>query len=129
MYEAGISTSFRAQHIMPGMPGPEGELHDHDYRMEVVVARSALDQRGMVCDLDELQRVVGEVVGRVEGENLQTIQPAATEGVTVEILARWAHGEIAALLGAAGGESLSIRVWESPVAFGGYAAPLVASSS
>ena len=42
---------------MPGVEGPEGELHEHDYRLEVVVEREKLDDRGMVCDLDVLDAV------------------------------------------------------------------------
>ena len=34
---------------------PEGELHAHDYRFDVVVARGELDEHGMVCDLDVLR--------------------------------------------------------------------------
>jgi hypothetical protein len=30
---------------MPGMAGPEGQLHDHDYRIEIVVDREQLDDR------------------------------------------------------------------------------------
>ena len=63
--EVGLSRSVRAFHIMPGLPGPEGQLHDHDYRIEIVVDREQLD---------------------------------------------------------AGGETLAVRVWETPVAFGGYRA-------
>ena len=37
-YEVGSSVTVRALHQMP-MPGPEGELHAHDYRFDVVVAR------------------------------------------------------------------------------------------
>ena len=42
--------------------------------------------------------------------------------MTVEVLARWAHGELASKLGV--DADLSVRAWESPVAFGGYAAPI-----
>ncbi len=37
--EVGLSQSVHAFHIMPGLPGPEGQLHDHDYRIEIVVDR------------------------------------------------------------------------------------------
>ena len=46
---------MRALHVMPDVEGPEGELHTHDYRIEVVVECERLDDRGMVCDLDVLE--------------------------------------------------------------------------
>ena len=65
-YEVGLSRSVRAFHIMPGLPGPEGQLHDHDYRIEIVVDRGQLDDRGMVCDLDVLEAALTELTSRVE---------------------------------------------------------------
>ena len=61
MYQVGTSTEVRALHVMPGVEGPEGELHAHDYRLEVVVGRAELDERGMVCDLDVLDAALAEV--------------------------------------------------------------------
>ena len=120
--EVGLSRSVRAFHIMPGLPGPEGQLHDHDYRIEIVVVREQLDGRGMVCDLDVLEAALTELTSRVEGHNLEEIRPAGAEAVTVEVFARWAHDNLAPVVAAAGGETLAVRVWESPVAFGGYRA-------
>ena len=120
--EVGLSRNVRAFHIMPGLPGPEGELHDHDYRIEIVVDREQLDERGMVCDLDVLEAALTELTGRIEDRNLEEIRPAEAEAVTVEVFARWVHDTLAPIVAAEGGEMLAVRVWESPVAFGGYRA-------
>ena len=122
MFEVGLSTTFKAWHVMPGMEGPEGELHEHDYRLEVVAARRALNERGMVCDLDDLEGAMLDTVRLVEGKDLEIMRPPEEEAVTVEVLARWSHAEVVNRLGAGGIEMLSVRVWESPVAFGGYSA-------
>ena len=120
--EVGFSRSVRAFHIMPGLPGPEGQLHDHDYRIAIVVEREQLDDRGMVCDLDMLEAALTELTSRIEGRDLEEIRPAGVEAVTVEVFARWVHDSLSAAVAAAGGEELAVRVWESPVAFGGYRA-------
>jgi 6-pyruvoyltetrahydropterin/6-carboxytetrahydropterin synthase len=92
--EVGLSRSVRAFHIMPGLPGPEGQLHDHDYRIEIVVDREQLDERGMVCDLDVLEAALTELTSRVDGRNLEEIRPAEAEAVTVEVFARWVHDSL-----------------------------------
>jgi 6-pyruvoyltetrahydropterin/6-carboxytetrahydropterin synthase len=117
--EVGLSRGVRAFHIMPGMPGPEGELHAHDYRIEIVVDREQLDDRGMVCDLDVLEAALTRLTDRIEGRNLEEIQPAGAEAVTVEVFARWVHDTLSPTVAAQGGETLAVRVWENPVAFGG----------
>ena len=113
---------MRAFHVMPGMPPPEGERHSHDYRFDVVVRRDDLDERGMVVDLDVLDRALREAAAQVDGVDLETVVPA--EAVTVEVFARWVHDQLASALGRLPGASLAVRVWESPEAFGGYASPL-----
>lgn len=123
MFEVGLSTTFKAWHVMPGMEGPEGELHEHDYRLEVVAARGALNERGMVCDLDDLEKAMLETVSIVEGKELEVMRPPEEEAVTVEVLARWSHAQVVSRIGNGAIEMLSVRVWESPVAFGGYSAP------
>src|SRR6201989_540424 len=120
--EVGLSRSVRAFHIMPGLPGPEGQLHDHDYRIEIVVDREQLDERGMVCDLDVLEAALTELTSRVEDRNLEEIRPPEAEAVTVEVFARWVHDTLSPVVAAAGADSLAVRVWESPVALCGYRA-------
>jgi 6-pyruvoyltetrahydropterin/6-carboxytetrahydropterin synthase len=122
-YEVGLSRAVRAFHVMPGMPGPEGQRHHHDYRIEVVVERQELDKRGMVCDLDLLEEALASLTGRIDGRDLEdAIHPPEAEGVTVEAFARWAFETLAGVVRPAGGETLAVRVWESPTAFGGYRA-------
>jgi 6-pyruvoyltetrahydropterin/6-carboxytetrahydropterin synthase len=122
-YEVGLSRTVRAFHVMPGLPGPEGQLHHHDYRIEIVVSREQLDDRAMVCDLDVLEQALTELTGRIEGRNLEEIRPADAEAVTVEVFARWVHDTLSAAIAAAVGATLAVRIWETPVAFGGYRGP------
>jgi 6-pyruvoyltetrahydropterin/6-carboxytetrahydropterin synthase len=127
-FEVGASSDLRALHRIPWLPPPEGDLHEHDYRVEVVVERASLDGRGMVCDLDVVEAALREAVVELDGKNLDSIRPPEAEAVTVEILARWFHARLADAIGAVGGEALAVRVWESPTAFGGYRSRLSRTS-
>ena len=122
MYETGTALQVRAFHVMPGMPPPEGERHSHDYRLDVVVRRDGLDERGMVVDLDLLDQALRDAAAQVDGVDLEKVVDA--EAVTVEVFARWLHDELSAALGRLPGVTLAVRVWESPAAFGGYTSAL-----
>lgn len=125
MYETGTSTTVTAFHVMPGMPPPEGERHSHDYRLEVVVSRERLDERGMVVDLDVLDAALRETAGRLDGADLDDVVPVdGGTGVTVEVFARWLQERLASAVGEIAGGDLAVRVWESDAAFGGYRASL-----
>jgi hypothetical protein len=51
------------------------------------------------------------------------IRPSDGIAGTVEVFARWAYDRLADT----GAEQLTVRVWESPVAYGGYRGPISAS--
>ena len=122
-FEVGTEIGFRSSHVMPGNEGPEGVLHEHEYRVEVVVSKEALDDKGMVCDLDVLDAALADLRKEVEGRDLEVIRPPESAAVTVEVFAQWAHGRLARALVGEGG-TLAVRVWESDVAFGGFRGPL-----
>jgi 6-pyruvoyltetrahydropterin/6-carboxytetrahydropterin synthase len=120
-YEIGTSVAVRALHRMP-VDGPEGELHTHDYRIDVVVGRDELSPDGMVVDLDRLDSELGAIHDELAGRDLEMIRPPDAEAVTVEVFARWVHGRLAPMVQGAGGGELAVRVFESETAFGGYRA-------
>jgi 6-pyruvoyltetrahydropterin/6-carboxytetrahydropterin synthase len=122
MYQVGTAVEFPAQHVMPGVDGPEGTLHSHDYRLEVLLEREVLDDRGMVCDLDVLDAVLGRIDRAVRGKNLEEIRPPEADAVTVEVFAKWAHSQVAGALAGSGVDRVSVRVYENRDAFGGYSA-------
>jgi 6-pyruvoyltetrahydropterin/6-carboxytetrahydropterin synthase len=124
VYEVGAAVNVRALHVMPGVQGPEGQLHAHDYRIEVVVEREELDDHGMVCDLDVLDAALQATAAHVRDADLERIRPPEAEAVTVEVFARWAHDRIAAALRSGDSQMLTVRIWESPTAYGGYRASL-----
>ncbi len=123
-FEVGASKSLRALHRLPWGSEAERQPHEHNYRIEVIVERDGLDERGVVCDLDVLGAGLDDVVARIAGRDLDEIKPADADGVTVELLAEWLHGSLADVVQRAGGEMLAVRVWEAPDAFGGYRAPV-----
>jgi 6-pyruvoyltetrahydropterin/6-carboxytetrahydropterin synthase len=114
--------SVHAFHVMPGLPPPEGERHAHDYRIDVLVRRDELDDGGMVVDLDRLDAALRRTADKVADADLDLVVPGDL-AVTVEVFSRWVHEELASALGPLPA-TLGVRVWESPVAFGGYTASL-----
>lgn len=123
LFETGTSASVRARHVMPGMPPPEGVVHEHDYRLHVRVTRPDLDDRGMVVDLDAMEGALAVLVGQVADTDLEHV--TGIDVVTVELFARWAHQQLAVALRGSEGV-LQVRVFETAEKYGGYTAPLLA---
>lgn len=123
-YETGDSVEVVAFHCQPGLPPPEGVPHSHRYRLAVTLTGDALDEEGMLVDLDRLGAVMRDVAGRIDQQDLDVVVGPST---TVERLAHWVHGRLSSALGPGTDRRLlaAVRVWESDTAFGGYCAPLV----
>ncbi len=129
VYETGTAAAVRAWHVMSGQPAPEGERHHHDYRVQVVVGRESLDDRGMVVDLDQLTGALDQLTDLVQDADLDVLYPEHAGAVTVERFAEWVHQALSAPLAVDHpGLQLQVRVWESADAFGGYAAALPRTS-
>ena len=126
-FEVGASRPLNALHRLPWGTEDERQPHAHNYVIDVVVEREGLDERGVVCDLDVLGGALDAAVARLQDRDLDEVLEADERGVTVELLARWLHGELAGAVARAGGETLAVRVWEAPDAFGGYRAPVSAA--
>ena len=120
-FEVGVVGRVSASHVMPGRPPPEGELHAHDYRVEVTVGGDDLDEAGMVVDLDVLRVALDAALAQVEGADLGV--RLGMDEVTVERFAAWVHGRMAEAIGSVARATIRVRVWEGPDAFGGYTAP------
>ena len=118
-YAVGVVGAVRARHVMPGLPLPEGAPHDHDYRIEVSVERTSLDEAGMVVDIDVLRRALAAVTDRMTDADLGEVLET-DEAVTVERLSGWLHARLVQTLGSLQEAEMTVRVWEGPDAFGAY---------
>ena len=122
MHMTGTSGSFTASHVMPGVEGPEGVLHSHDYRVDVVVCKDKLDPQGMVIDLDVLCDALKSALEELQGQDLQFIRPDEVNAVTVEVIAEWVWNRIFPAVASPGVGEVSVRVYEDEFSFGGYVA-------
>ena len=86
----------------------------------VATAAIAAGELGLTAATDDDLRETD--FGDWDGFTLEEIRPAEAEAVTVEVFARWVHDTLSPVVAASGGETLAVRVWENPVAFGGYRA-------
>jgi 6-pyruvoyl-tetrahydropterin synthase len=78
--------------------GPLEDPHPHDWVVTVRV-RGTLDAYGFVLDLAVLDRLLGKVLGVLDGADLNEAIPEMGSGhlqPSTEALARWVWGQLAA---------------------------------
>ena len=86
-FEVGASADLRALHRIPWLPPPEGELHAHDYRVEVVVRGDTLSPDGMLLDLDQLNAALSDCLAELDSADLDQLPSFAGVNTTVEMVA------------------------------------------
>lgn len=117
MFAIGVVAQFEAAHRLRGDFGPAIRLHGHTYRVEVEVAGPQLNEDGTLFDLGLLRAWVDEAVGELNYQNLDDLPAFAQRNSTAEEVARFLRETLAPRLHGQGLRMLTVRVWESPLAY------------
>jgi 6-pyruvoyltetrahydropterin/6-carboxytetrahydropterin synthase len=120
-FEVGVLADFVAQHYLVGGDfGPEGSLHSHHYRVELVVAGDVLDGHGFLVDIVRLREEVDRLLSRYRDRTLNDLPDFAGLNPGVEVVARAMAQTLARALAAEGMDTLTVRLWENDTAWASY---------
>lgn len=123
-YALGVNTEFSARHYLVGGDfGPEGELHAHDYRVEVVLEGEELDEHGFLVDIVHVKSELGRLVDRYRDVTLNDLPELAGVNPGCEAFSRVFAESLRAGLGREGAPSLSaltVKIWENERAWAQY---------
>lgn len=74
MYQLEIQSHFSAAHAIT-MNGVVEPLHGHDWQVTAVIEGEQLDPDGLLVDFHWLQRVLAEIIGPFQNQNLNDAEP------------------------------------------------------
>jgi len=119
MYHLKIIASFSAAHQLHGYAGNCEALHGHNWKVEVQVQGSQVNDIGIVFDFKELKRLTMRVLDGFDHSMLNEHEAFRGSNPSSELIARWVYREIASEL--PGGVAMdSVTVWESDNAAAAY---------
>jgi 6-pyruvoyltetrahydropterin/6-carboxytetrahydropterin synthase len=121
-FEVGVIARFTARHHLVGNFGPASQEHSHNYRVEVVVRGTPLQQDGTLFDISVIQSALSGTLGDLDGRDLNTIPDLAEPNPSAEVVARFIHQHVANSV--TGVDGLTVKVWESDEAFAAYTTDL-----
>lgn len=109
-YDLRAITEFASAHVLRGYGGACERVHGHNFRVEVVVRATALDELGMGIDFYALTQMTEEITGRLDHRLLNEVPPFDEVNPTAENLAAYIYRGLAQRLTAlSGADRLSVR--------------------
>lgn len=128
MYTVSVRRPFIAQHFLTVPdPGPEGDLHSHQFTAVVEFEGESLTEHGYLVDIDAINAAMDDVIDQYADTTLNE-QPAF-EGLnpSVEHFARIFCERILEAADPTNPDRIRVRLWEDDEAYASYEQPLSGS--
>lgn len=121
MFELTIAVNFEAAHCIRNYPGKCSRLHGHNWKVEVNIYGSTLNELGMLVDFVDLKTAVNSILVNLDHYYLNEVEPFCQINPTAENIAQYIYEELEETTIFQQGVKLrSIRVWESPNSAAAY---------
>ncbi len=112
-YHMKILTDFAAAHHLRGYEGPCSQVHGHNWKVEVQVSASRLDDIGMGLDFKLIKQATSKLVDRLDHQNLNELPPFDQQNPTAENIAAWLYRELSSMLNTEVIRVASVTLWET----------------
>ena len=108
-----IVTDFAAAHLLRGYPGICSRLHGHNWKVEVEVIASELDEVGMGMDFRDIKAATNELIGALDHRNLNEIPPFDEINPTAENISAYIFKGLSEKLNNERVSVNAVTIWET----------------
>jgi 6-pyruvoyltetrahydropterin/6-carboxytetrahydropterin synthase len=112
-YLLKVVTEFASAHTLRDYPGACSRMHGHNWKLELEVVASALDDVGMGIDFKQMKAAANEVGERLDHRYLNELEQFTEINPTAENIAAYMYREIAAILNSDTVRVKAVTLWET----------------
>jgi len=109
MYTIKIESGFSAAHNLRDYKGKCEDLHGHNWKVEVEVAKDELDKTGMVIDFHQLKNELNSVLEKLDHKYLNETAYFKKVNPTSENMAKYIYYQLQLKIK----DVVSVTVWEN----------------
>ncbi len=121
MFEVMIERNFSSAHQLRGYQGKCENLHGHNYKVEIFVRGSELDNIGLLVDFGDVKKAADEIVNYLDHRNINELPPFDEElNPSAENLARYFLEQVSESIGDERVKVYKVRVFETPTSVATY---------
>jgi len=114
MHEVMIEMSFSSAHALRGYQGKCENMHGHNYKVEVYVRGSKLNNIGLLVDFKDLKAATRKVVDYLDHRNINELPPFDIEvNPSAEEMAVFFLHEVGRQVNDDRVQVYKVRVWET----------------
>ena len=112
-YDLKILTDFASAHTLRDYPGDCSRMHGHNWKVEVEVKASRLDEVGMGIDFKVMKQAARNIAKRLDHRYLNDIDPFSEENPTAENIARYFYNELSKMINSDQVTVNAVTLWET----------------
>jgi len=114
MFELTIHVNFEAAHYINNYSGKCSRLHGHNWKVEVNIYGTQLNELGMLIDFRDLKAAVNKIMIKLDHYCLNEIEPFCNINPTAENIAKYIYEQLGETKEFDQNVKLrSVKVWES----------------
>lgn len=112
-YILRVTTDFAAAHTLRNYPGDCSRMHGHNWKVEVAVTATELDDKGMGVDFKVIKVAARELAGQLDHRYLNEIPPFDNINPTAENIAVFLYQGLSKMLNTERIRVSEIALWET----------------
>ncbi len=121
MYMVAVKRDFKAQHYLIGGDwGPENDLHEHHYQVEIQLEGEALDRHGYLVDIVDIEGHLEALVEQYRGKVLNEFAEFAGLNPSIENFSRILCLDLSSKIATANIDAVTIKLWENDIAWASF---------
>lgn len=112
-YTLKVVTDFASAHTLRDYPGACSRMHGHNWKLEVEVSASQLDDVGMAIDFKHIKQAARELGGELDHRYLNEVPPFDQINPTAENIAAWLYKGIGDKVNNEHIQVCAVTLWET----------------
>jgi 6-pyruvoyltetrahydropterin/6-carboxytetrahydropterin synthase len=112
-YTLKILADFASAHTLREYPGACSRMHGHNWKIEVEVTATALNEHGMGMDFKTIKTATRELAATLDHRYLNEIPPFDTVNPTAEPIAQYFYQNLSQTVNIETAKVSAVTLWET----------------
>lgn len=112
-YTLKVLTDFASAHTLRNYPGACSRMHGHNWKVELEVEATRLNEIGIAIDFKQMKKIANAVCDQLDHRYLNELEPFTEMNPTAENIAAYLYGEISKQLNNDTVKVTALTLWET----------------